>query len=155
MPPHKSDRKLLGRTGLYLMGNFPYIFKCKFGITDHLKHRRRSVSETTDGAVFTIAFARLLNGHGREGVVHGLYFWANAPFRKGSGRTEWFLNINPIIGAFSVWLFGFTNWLWYIPFFWSPIIWLDALLWMFIFWLGDVFLVALLFAAFVYGLTCL
>lgn len=134
-PRHKSQDRILGTTKVYCMSNWPKFWVSKFGITDNTKARVRNVSETTFGTAyhiippFTLAW-----GHACEGFVHALYFLFNAPFRKGSGRTEWFLNINPITCLFLWAMFGnFTSWQYWAALAFSPLIWLDGLFWLLVF----------------------
>lgn len=121
-----------------MMHNFPFIWKSKFGITDDEKARERCVDESTDGAVFYIfPPAQIPFGWQAEGFVHALYFWANNPFEEGSGRSEWFTNINPIVGGaalYASYRFGFwVDWWWYALLLLSPVIWLDGLFWLLFF----------------------
>lgn len=129
------------------MGNMPFFWKSKFGITDHAKARRKNVSETTDGVVLTIVCLRLTNGHSREAFVHTLYIWANAPFRRGSGRSEWFLNISPLVGALAWSVDGLPVELYVLAIF-TPFVWLDGLFWLLVFWVLDAaFWATLIFGA--------
>lgn len=137
-PAHVSQKRLLGETHVYLMHNAPYIWKSKFGITDHTDNRRRDVDETTDGAVFYLMPpCQIPFGYQAEGFVHSVYAWANAPFKEGSGRSEWFVNVNPIVGSAVFYLsvtfhFPLPWWGWLLVFI-SPVIWLDGLLWLLFF----------------------
>lgn len=148
-PAHVSQKRILGETKVYVMHNIPVFVASKFGITDHVKARRKDVSESTPGYVFYILPPALVPwGWNGEQLVHLLYCWANLrnfiPFWWGSGRSEWFLNINPIVG-YGVWYlcehFGAERlllgrellwWEWLFVFF-SPLIWLDGWLWWIIF----------------------
>lgn len=136
-PKHKSENRLLQETRVYLMCNFPIFWKSKFGISDNTAARRSNVSDTTFGLVFTVCSFDLPFGKKVEGFVHWLYFFSNKPFRTGSGRTEWFLNINPLFGLFFVWGMWRTGlrpdwYVWALAFF-SPFVWLDGLFWLLLF----------------------
>lgn len=120
---------------IYLMGNVPYILKSKFGITRHDKARVKSVSKTTSGkAYYLIAPVSMPFAYECEQFVHRLYGFINAPFKSGSGKTEWFLNINPIVFSAVWYFFGqdlSTAQLALIAF--SPFVWIDAILWLIVF----------------------
>ena len=136
-PHHQSQDRILGTTYVYCMSNWPKVWVSKFGITDHTKRRVQNVSETTFGTAYHIIPPfNLAYGYWCEQFVHGLYFLFNAPFRKGSGRSEWYLNLNPIT-CLLVWMIA-GNCLSRIE--WgalalSPVIWLDGLFWLCIWWL--------------------
>lgn len=137
-PAHKSERRILGETYVYLMHNFPHVWVSKFGITDHTDARVRDVSDTTPGDVFYVfPPSQVPFGKAVEGFVHSLYSWANAPFNTGSGRSEWFLNINPLcfaLFAYGCRVFGFdAPWYFYGVVFISPVVWLDGVLWLLFF----------------------
>lgn len=129
------------------MHNVPFVVTSKFGITDHARARRKNVSETTPGYVFYLFDpVQIPFGRAAEQLVHLLYFWANLrnifPFWYGSGSREWFFNVNPVVCGVVWYLgqkFGWTFELrghelpvWYL-FILSPLIWLDGLLWFFLF----------------------
>lgn len=149
-PKHKSENRLLQETRVYLMSNFPVFWKSKFGISDNTTARRANVSDTTFGLVFTVLSFDLPFGKKLEGLVHWIYRELNKPFRRGSGRTEWFLNINPLFGLFFVWLMWRTGlrpdwYVWALAFF-TPFVWLEGLLWLLLFrFLGWALCVFLLF----------
>ena len=152
--PKKS---ILNRTGVYVMANFPYIWKCKFGISGNVSGRRKNVSETTKGIVFKLAHANLPYGHALEQWLHGFYGFAHSPFKRGSGRTEWFLNVNPVcLTAYvcaSVYMFGVTpNLTVCAALVLSPVIWLDGLLWLLIFSLIEAAAIICIALAFAYFL---
>lgn len=137
-PSHISQKRILGQTYVYLMHNFPYVWKSKFGITDYEGRRLQDVDESTDGIVFYLMPpVQLPFGWQSEQFVHSVYSWANAPFEEGSGRSEWFVNINPIIGALTFYLsirYDFTlTWWAYLVLVFSPVIWLDGLFWLLFF----------------------
>lgn len=141
------------------MGNLPYFWVNKFGISDHTKARVNNVSKTTKGAVDTIGDIEMPYGKHCESFVHTFYFFLRTPFDKGSGRTEWFVIVSPVVGFLVFWITGLLKiklpLLAYAACFFFPGIWLDALLWMAIFWavgnaikaLKILFYLALLIAA--------
>ena len=139
-PAHPSEKQFLQRVGLYHASNFPFFWKVKAGIGFKPESRLRNVSETTIGYVWpTATIEKMEFGKACETWIHFLYSFLNAPFRSGSGRSEWFLNINPIVGtAFTWWAFStgrliVFEW-WHYALFWSfPFLWLDYLLWMLLF----------------------
>jgi hypothetical protein len=136
-PAHVSQQRFLQRTTVYLMGNIPYFWKCKFGISDHAKARRKNVSETTPGYVFSIATAELEFGWHLEQFVHRVYGLQNSQFGEGSGRTEWFLSINPVFGSLF-WLCSErvcpgAGLEFYALAYFTPLIWMDGLLWLLVF----------------------
>lgn len=135
-PHHKSQDRLLGTTKVYCMSNWPKFWVSKFGITDHAKARARNVSETTFGTAYHIIPPfNLFWGFWCEQFVHALYFIVNAPFRKGSGKSEWYINFNPVTCILLWSMFG--N---FAPIYeWaliaiSPVIWLDGLFWLIVFY---------------------
>lgn len=143
MPAHSSDRRLLQTTSIYLMCNIPFIFKNKFGISDKPDTRRAGVDKSTAGAVYKLLSFRVTHGHAKEVFVHTLYFWANAPFRRGSGRSEWFLNISPICGAAFWYVAPGAPWQLILAVFVTPFFWLDGLLWLLFFVVVDMVVLAL------------
>lgn len=145
-PAHRSDKRILRITGIYLMANVPYIWKSKFGISDTVGKRRANVSETTSGYVFTVASAKITSGHAKEGFVHAVYAWANAPFRAGSGRSEWFLNVSPMSWAVGFSALPGLDWWMYALLLLNPLVWLDGLLLLLVFWAFDVVLLAAVIA---------
>lgn len=149
-PRHASQDNFLQRADLYHASNFPFFMSVKAGIGFVAESRIRNVSETTKGFVWVTAkIDNMEFAYWCEQFIHWLYWLQNKPFRTGSGRTEWFLNLNPIIGgAFTLyaWQTGTLGiWDWYFYWLaWSfPFLWLDFLLWMQIFRL----------LRFVFGLT--
>lgn len=137
-PAHVSDKRLFKRTGVYLLANIPYIFKCKFGITEHVKARRSNVSETTKGFVFPVMYLRMNSGHNKERFIHALYFWANAPFSKGSGRSEWFWNVSPVMWILCVHYFPEAPMMYKAAVLITPLVWLDGLFFLLLFWVVDI-----------------
>ena len=139
-PAHRSQERFLQRTQVYLMHNIPYFFLNKFGITDKTAQRQRSVSDTTPGFVFALFAPRLEFGWHLEQFIHRLYAFLNVHFWTGSGRTEWVIVFNPIIGT----LFAFYGsalipvcpWWGYCLAYMLPFVWLDGLLWLLIFFVA-------------------
>lgn len=139
------------------MFNFPFFFLQKFGISDKTKQRRKSVSETTPGFVGVLLSVNLAYGYECEQFVHGLYYPLN--FKRilnsigvgdlwhGSGHSEWFVALSPIVGTIMLFLncrFGLVGlvnesfgvgWgnriLWFAYF--TPFVWFDALFWLILF----------------------
>lgn len=146
-PTHVSKKRILGETFVYVMGNFPYFFLNKFGISDHTKARTKNVSDTTPGIVFKWTAFNLAFGFEVEQFVHRMYKLQNVHFWTGSGRTEWFLCFSPIVGTlifiadyhFNITLLvnqqlsikSGSHILW-LSFF-TPFIWWDGLFWLLIF----------------------
>jgi len=120
------------------MFNLPFAYISKFGISDTKTARARNVSETTPGAVGYVWQVNLPFGKALETFVHGFYALQRRPFDKGSGRTEWFLNINIIVGSAALYLNFAYNlqiaWYYLVGLVWSPLIWLDGLFWLILFW---------------------
>lgn len=139
-PSHPSQKTFLQRADFYHGSNFPVFFSVKAGMGFNAESRLRNVSETTFGYVWPSAKIDSMEfAYWFEQFIHWFYFYLNAPFRTGSGRTEWFLNVNPIVGgAFTFWAYKsgtLFSWDWYYyALIWSfPFLWLDLLLWMLIF----------------------
>lgn len=149
-PAHPSQNRLLQQSWVYLLCNIPFIFMCKWGISDKPKTRVSQVDKSTIGDVKMVHSAGIPFAWQAEGLVRIMYCWSNvgniAPFllRGASGRTEWHLNINLIVGG-AVWWFGShmgmvahcfgsdLNWRWYALVIFFPVVWLDGLLWILIF----------------------
>lgn len=149
-PAHRSQGRLLGETGAYLFGSFLYFWKSKWGISDKTATRRAQVDKDVAGVVFCVFSREILFGWHCEQLVHWLYQWQNAPMRKGTGRSEWFLNFNPCVFAVMLWLTwrngALFDWYFYLPA-WLPFVWLDGLLWLLLFrFLNWMFAVAMLWA---------
>lgn len=120
------------------MANMPFIWKSKFGISDTVARRRADVSESTAGYVFPVVSAKITSAHSKEVFIHALYAWANAPFSKGSGRSEWFLNVSPLTWLLVFNIFhGLDIWVYALALI-NPLFWADGLLWILIFWAFDV-----------------
>lgn len=122
------------------MWNFPYFWKAKFGISDAPKLRRAQVDESTAGAVGVFLALPISFGWWAEQAVHGMYFWANAPFAKGSGRSEWFVVLNPVFGSAFYFASRYAGISWpawaYALAAFFPFVWIDGLLWLLIFFVA-------------------
>jgi hypothetical protein len=118
-----------------MMHSLLYFWKTKWGISDEPEVRRGSVDHDVEGDVFFIFPPQKIPfGWQAEQFVHRFYSLQNAPMKKGTGRTEWYLNLNLIVGNaviwYSIWIdTPFSNYTYGLAIF-SPIIWLDGLLWM-------------------------
>lgn len=146
-PGHASTSRVFGETHGYLMGCVINPFKSKWGISDKPQIRRTQVDKAVAGPVYTIFSREILWGWMCEQTVHFLYHFQNAPFSKGTGRTEWFINFNPVFGGFVFWLTwnhgaelrelaGIslkTQWGINAACFLFPFIWIDGLLWLLFF----------------------
>ena len=143
-PAHRSQKRLLQETEAYLMGNVQYFWKSKWGISDRTKTRRTQVDESTPGDVFVVLCRQIPFGWQAESWVHSVYFWSNAPFKGKDGGTEWFLNINLIVGGLFCYVFYYKGyeillsehgirWWVYALVVWSPWVWLDGLFWLIFF----------------------
>lgn len=139
-PSHPSQKTFLQKVDIYHASNFPVFFVVKAGIGFVAEIRLKDVSDTTFGYVWpTAKIDDMEFGYWLEQFIHWFYWYLNAPFRTGSGKSEWFLNLNPIVGGtFTVWAYlSGTLFLWdwyYYVLTWSfPFLWLDLLLWMIIF----------------------
>lgn len=136
-PAHQSQRRFLQATVVYLMHNIPFFWLNKFGITDKLGNRVRNVSETTPGYVFNVIAPRLEFGWHLEQFVHSVYRYQNVHFWTGSGRTEWFVILSPIVG--SLVLFGLPcigvhpGWKVCALAYFTPFVWMDGLFWLIVF----------------------
>lgn len=98
---------------IYIMGNFPFFWKVKIGITTFgkIKKRRKSVSRTTKGYVFPIFFSILPFGvRSLEQDLHKLFKVAHMPFKKGSGRTEWFFILVLFPAVLFILIETFARW---------------------------------------------
>jgi len=94
--------KILSKLGidvLYLLICIPRpnrpldVFKCKIGITGwHVgaEKRAKQVSDALPGIWFPVAFAVIPFAYQIEQTMHWLLHPINAPYKKGSGRTEIF-----------------------------------------------------------------
>jgi len=139
-PAHPSEKKFLQRVGLYHASNFPFFFLVKAGIGFKPESRLRNVSESTPGYVWPTATVEKMEfGKKCEWWIHWFYSYLNFPLWTGSGRREWFVNLNPIVGGAFTWFAWksgtFWNWdWWYYALAWSfPFLWLDYLIWMLFF----------------------
>lgn len=109
-------------------------FRSKWGISDKTAARRAQVDRDRPGMVYVLFSRPILWGWLCEQLVHFVYQLQNAPFRKGTGRTEFFWNFNPIFGSAFLW---FTwreglifDWYWYAGGYILPFVWIDGLLWL-------------------------
>lgn len=108
---------------IYILLNFPYIWKTKIGKTTvgKLRNRRKSISGTTPGVVFPIWAMVFPFGVDRlEADLHDFlrFLRLHMPFRKGSGRTEWYFILAAIIAFVVINLMAVL--------YWSPVM---ALVW--------------------------
>lgn len=143
-PSHASQGRLFGETGGYLMTAMIHPLKSKWGISDAEKLRRAQVDKDISGPVYTVFSRVIMFGWTCEQFVHFIYHFQNAPLEKGTGRTEWFYNFNPIFGGLCFWItwnYGLviherfditlkTIWMCNIPAFIFPYIWIDGLIWL-------------------------
>jgi len=155
-PAHQSENRLLQETVVYLMSLVLYVIFSKCGISDQPSIRRAQVDKGVFGPVKTVTCAQVPFGKMCEGFVHTIYYlfnvsrWFPGAFAKASGRTEIFLNANPVIGIAFLWAcnhFNYTpNPLLVLAVFISPFIWLECWAWIQIFrFLGWAFAAALAF----------
>jgi hypothetical protein len=164
---HQSQERVFQNTGVYLMWNIPFFMLNKLGISDTVGKRRKTVSETTPGIVFTVLSFELAFGLEIEQFVHGLYKLQNVRFWTGSGRTEWFIVFSPIVGFSTLYLnqrFGLgLNTALFTIFdvdvtvvilaFFTPFVWWDGLFWLLFFWLFKIILIGAAFMFFVYAVA--
>lgn len=76
---------------VYLFVNIPFIWKCKIGISKNVRNRRKHVSKSTPGIAIPIWFVFIPFAEGVEKTLHGFFKAFHSPFRRGSGRSEWYL----------------------------------------------------------------
>ena len=154
---HRSQDRILQNTNVYLMWNIPFFMLNKFGISDTVDKRRKNVSETTPGVVFTVLSFDLAFGLEIEQFVHRLYKLQNVRFWTGSGRTEWFITFSPVVGFSTLYInrrFGFDfDDLVLIGAFFTPFIWWDGLFWLLTFWLLKIILIGAVFMFFIYAVA--
>lgn len=154
---HRSQDRILQNTGVYLMWNIPFFMLNKFGISDTVGKRRKNVSETTPGVVFTVLSIDLAFGLEIEQFVHRLYKLQNVHFWTGSGRTEWFITFSPVVGFSTLyinWRFGLDlDDKYLIAAFFTPFIWWDGLFWLLTFWLLKIILIGAAFMFFIYAVA--
>ena len=101
----RSGNNTSARQWLYIMGNLPYIWTVKVGITGSPALRLEQVNETNKGFDFYIFKIRIPFAWQVEQWVHEKMSWARVYGFEGSGRTErfWFIAIFPtLFGAFFV-----------------------------------------------------
>lgn len=150
-PAHQSQKRIMQLSSAYLFANFPYVFLNKWGISDKPQQRVTEVDKSTHGFVGKVAHFKIYFAWGCEQMVHFAYQWANIQMnRKASGKSEWFMTINPVVFAltyFAAHHFGLKfRWEAMVYVFFSPPIWLDGLFWLLVFaaW-RVVFLIGLAF----------
>lgn len=128
------------------MGNLQYFWKSKWGISDRTKTRLSQVDKSTPGDVYTILKTQIPFAWQVEQFVHSLYKITNAPFTGKDGGSEWFLNINFLVGGAFLYIFKYKGYeilvsengidlRVYALMIWSPWIWLDGLFWLIFFWM--------------------
>ena len=100
---------------VYLFINFPFIWKCKIGISKDVRSRRKNISKTTPGVVLPIWMVYIPNADGLEKTMHGFFKAFRSPFRKGSGKSEWFMTFPVLPLAWLIMNFMFVV-------YWGPII---------------------------------
>ncbi len=140
-PAHASQRRLFGQTNAYLMGVFGLNpidwFRSKWGISDKTTARRAQVDKDRPGVVYVLFSRQILWGWACEQLVHFFYQLQHAPYRKGTGRTEFYWNFNPIFGScflyFTVRDGLVFEWYWYACGYLLPFVWIDGLLWLIFF----------------------
>lgn len=166
-PNHRSQDRVLQTTSVYLMWNIPFFMVNKFGISDTVSKRRKNVSETTPGVVFTVLSFELAFGLEIEQFVHRLYKLQNVRFWTGSGRTEWFVTFSPIVGFSTLYLnnrFGLglndrgvtafgveIKYLWMA--FFTPFVWWDGLFWLLLFAAIKIVLIGAALMFFIYAVA--
>lgn len=142
-PAHQSQTRTFQETEVYLMCLILYVFFSKFGISDKTQTRRAQVDKGIAGPVWVVTSADAIFGWYAEGFVHTLYFlfnvrrWFPWAFKKSTGGTEIFFNVNPICGMLFLYTchaYGFRpeNWMIALAFFF-PFIWLDGWIWVQVF----------------------
>ena len=95
---------------LYVLGNFPILWRVKVGITGKLSNRRKNISDTTPGYVFTIFALPIPFAWQIEQSMHRVFRRLNAPFsRNASGHSEWF---NVLIAPFAIAVIAFWFLFW-------------------------------------------
>jgi len=172
-PAHKSQQRALQQTYVYVLNNFPYFWKFKFGISDKPKYRARGVSDTTPGEVGTLIAMRIPFGYQFEQFVHFVYAPLRRPFEQGSGRSEWFLGLSPITFLIMLtleltgvnadvlnWFQSVTQYdidtsglgLYLALFFFCPMVWFDGVLLILIARVFWYFVAVVIFFAFIYFL---
>ena len=107
---------------VYLFINVPFIWKCKIGISQNVKIRRKYISKSTPGWVLPIWIVFIPFADGLEKSLHGFFGFFRSPFREGSGRSEWFLTLPVLPLAWLIINFMFVV-------YWAP---LAYLIWWFV-----------------------
>ena len=78
------------RTKIYILGNAPYLFLVKIGISKNVKTRRSGVEKTTKGVPFVIFSLSVPFAYFFEQLIHVVCRPLNVGW-YGSGKTEWFI----------------------------------------------------------------
>ena len=99
---------------IYIFVNVPYIWKCKIGISNNVKSRRKNVSKTTPGVVLPVWAVFIPFAEKLEQQLHRFFHTFKSPFHKGSGRSEWFFTL-PVLPI--AWLL--LNFMFLV--YWSPV----------------------------------
>ena len=99
---------------VYLFINIPFFWKCKIGISKNVRVRRRRVSKSTPGIAVPIWVVFVPFADHLEKTMHGFFKSFRSPFRRGSGRSEWFMTV-PVLPL--AWLL--LNFMFVV--YWSPV----------------------------------
>jgi len=99
---------------IYLFINVPFLWKCKIGISQNVKKRRKAVSTSTPGYVIPVWVVFIPFAEHLERQMHGFFKTFNSPFRHGSGKSEWFLTLPVLPLAWIILNFMFVL-------YWSPV----------------------------------
>lgn len=84
---------------MYVMRSSRLFFRCKIGVTKHLKFRISDVDVTTKGKVSYVVYYRFWFPYLVEGMLHGFFSSLRSKKMKGaSGGTEWFW-VPPLVGG--------------------------------------------------------
>ena len=108
-------RYILSKLGfgfLYLLLGFPQFWKCKIGITGlHVgaEKRAKQVSDSLPGIWLPVLFVPLPFVYLIEQAIHEGLKSLNAPYKKGSGRTEVFIFPAHLYGASFIFGFWFLE----------------------------------------------
>lgn len=136
-PAHRSQKRLLGETGAYLLGSLYRPFRNKWGIGDEIEKRRAQIDADVSGPVYTVFGRHIMFGWACEQFVHWFYQLQHAPLKKSTGRLEWYYTINPIFGTGFLWACAENglclDWGWFLLAFVSPFVWIDGLMWLVLF----------------------
>ena len=111
----RSGNGYHGKQILYFIGNFPFLFVVKIGITGNLPERYKTIDKTSIGKDFVICRFNCYLAWDIERLNKILFGWLRVPF-NGSGRTERFLFIVAIfpfmLGLISIILEYAIRFLW-------------------------------------------